>query len=517
MRFVLPQIAAALLLVGAVAAVWQLAGRDRVSGAPGDAARSPSNLPAHAPRIRTSLPAAAYVDPAEFLPKPLCRIVDELREQVSLREAAEAVAKISGLPCRIKEYDLADQGATADDLVTLPGGVPLYLALDQMCTRTAWADRFATPLAWYVEDGIVVITTESAAVDNLFVQAFDALPALRHWDGDWQALIDVLHAHCEGEWVDIDGIGGEIDVAANALVIRQTFPMQRKVAALLEAMQQQAQTIYVDQSPANALLIATLEQPVNGYFQNVPLETAAASLSEQTGISIELAIVDLHDNGIAGDSLVVSDLQDQPLRVVLDAMLSDVMGASLDYVIQDGVLWITTDYAGLYHFPTIFYNVEDLLSVMEAYQLEDLVLQQTSGEWMDIDGIGGEIDVMPNGYLIVSNTRNTHESVREMLAKLREVVRIPDADDPHALVSRTYRLSASLAEDLAPALPNLVAPESWHDPFQASGSGRGRGRGRVYALRLDDEHTSLIVHQTLENHRKIERLLDRIDPRGFGH
>lgn len=513
MRTILLQIIAAIVLVGGVAVVFNFAESDRAHGAPTETVPSAQSAPIDAARMRTSLPAAVYIDPAAYIPEPLCRVVHDSHEQVTLREVAEAVTKISGLPCRIREYDLQDTGNTSDDMVTFGGGVPLYRALDQMCFRKLWHGRFATPLAWYVEHGIVVITTGDATVDQLFVQGFDALPALRHWDGDWQGIIDVLLAHCDGEWMDLDGIGGEIDVAANALLIRQTFPGLRKCAALLEAMHQQAQTIYVDQPPADALLIATLEQPVNGVFQNVPLETAAASLEEQTGIPIELSNDALNDEGVSGDDLVVCNLKGQPLRVVLDAMLAEVAGNALDFFIQDGVLWITTSDEGVDRLSTILYNVEDLLQVMEAYQIEDLILKQTSGEWVDMDGVGGEVDLMPSGYLIVSNTRSSHESVRQMLAKLREVVRIPDADDPNAIVSRNYHLSATLAEDLAPALKKLVAPDSWHDQSQNGHT----GRGQVYSLRLDAHHTSLIVRQTLENHRLIERLLDRVDPHGYGH
>lgn len=82
------------------------------------------------------LHAVAYVDPVKSLTESFGHVLDEPLIDVPLRDVVPVVAELSGIPCRIAADQLDDVDLSPDTIVSLPAGVPLYMALDRMCWET---------------------------------------------------------------------------------------------------------------------------------------------------------------------------------------------------------------------------------------------------------------------------------------------------------------------------------------------------------------------------------------------
>ncbi len=133
-----------------------------------------------------------------------------------------------GVYVEIDDYGLERVGLTANDLVAIPAGVPLHVALDRALREVA-----DNQLTWGIEDGIVTITSRKSADDFISPRAYDVGDLLGpNDDGEW--LLQLLMSHTSGHWYAVSGFNGVASVCGNVLIVSQTVHVQREVAALLE-------------------------------------------------------------------------------------------------------------------------------------------------------------------------------------------------------------------------------------------------------------------------------------------
>ncbi len=501
-----------------------------------------------------TIPEVVYIDPAPFLPEGMDQMVDEALDDVPLNELASHIGEKYGFEVLLVETGLQDAGITTDEEVDFPAGVPLYQAL-----AIALEDVAGTQLTWMEEDGVLKITCDDDAERRQHVQVYDMPSFTVDGDLDTQALIDLVEKFTSGEWVDQDGIGGEIDQSGDVLVIRQTQQVHLETALLLEALSREGRIIRVEHPPHHQRLFEALDQTVDIDIESQPLDQVLAHISEQLGVPIRVRVSALQDAGNTSEDLVSYHLGARSLRSVFKHMLVDVAGVELTYLIADGMFCITTVDDSVDQLELALYDVRDLLQSTSKSDLLDLVAEHTSGEWHDVDGIGGEYSILPNGYMVIRNTNAVHDEIAALLALLREkLVMRPAAEvDAAAFEVRHYYVPTAMADRLERLLPEFIAPDTWRlegdrdggwisrvrvpenwtppthfdDGFQSGGPGgfsqvpisplvpiaqslpsfQGFGRGPLATPGCYEYEVVLIIRQTHAVHEQIADFIDELN------
>ncbi|MDP1798361.1 MAG: hypothetical protein Q8K78_12795, partial [Planctomycetaceae bacterium] len=128
--------------------------------------------------------------------------------------------------------------------------------------------------------------------------------------------------------------------------------------------------------------------------------------------------------------------------------------------------------------------------------------ENTSGQWEEVDGVGGTLDLIGTddlqiaGLLIVRQTEKLHEEIPEILDRLRKPLEIPVKEIEPTRTRSVYVLAdAPTATDLQKMLPRLIVAPGVSWPADS-------------ILRVG---SSLIVTQTEAVHHRIERLITAME------
>ena len=221
------------------------------------------------------------------------------------------------------------------------------------------------------------------------------------------------------------------------------------------------------------------------------------------------------------------------MHVVLQAILSPL---KLDWVLQDGVLWATSEEDALQTLKTAVFDVRDLCrNDEESAALHNAVIEYSGRPWESIDGIGGTLEFARPGTMVVIQTERQLDAVLQLLEDYRLALRNSKrrerpGEDPEEIVTRYYRLQTSVATDLGMWLPVLIEPGTWQDDEHPDAKGRviqlasdtsvldSEGNPVVAADGSEDdgrtalvvEHSTLIVTQTRAVHEEIAELIEKI-------
>jgi len=184
------------------------------------------------------------------------------------------------------------------------------------------------------------------------------------------------------------------------------------------------------QQITEAKILAALKKEVSFNFSETPLRDVAQSLSKMTGVAIMLDAQQLESIGAGSDTPVTSRLTAVSLQSALNIMLRDL---ELTWIIRDKVLMITTPDEAETYLITRVYPVDDLLRHADkkgekvdakTEDIEDLidviVIAVENYSWGESGG-SGSISAFRN-VLIISNTRDVHTAVEELLGELRRVI-----------------------------------------------------------------------------------------------
>ncbi|MFZ1935680.1 MAG: hypothetical protein WCB27_15250 [Thermoguttaceae bacterium] len=188
-----------------------------------------------------------------------------------------------------------------------------------------------------------------------------------------------------------------------------------------------------------ARIEAALASPTELVFVEAPLVDVLDYLKQRHCIEIQTDHKALEDTGVGTDSPVTVDLKGISLRSALNLMLRNL---NLTWIIEDEVLIITTVEEAETRLDTKVYDVADLVVCRDEHDmpwddydsLTDIItstIKPTS--W---DGVGGPGSIQGNALgtakvLVVSQTRDVHEEIAALLAKIREVAKkTPNAGTP---------------------------------------------------------------------------------------
>jgi hypothetical protein len=158
-------------------------------------------------------------------------------------------------------------------------------------------------------------------------------------------------------------------------------------------------------------------------FVETPLEQVVNQLQDQYGISIQLDVLALQDAGLNPQEPVTVSVHNISLKSALRLMLQP---HHLTHIVQDEVLKITTPEQAETCLVTCVYDVRDWLSGSSdtdgIQALIDAIISCVASETWAVNG-GGQAQIRPlkPGVLVISQTQQVHEDIRDLLAALRQI------------------------------------------------------------------------------------------------
>jgi hypothetical protein len=226
-------------------------------------------------------------------------------------------------------------------------------------------------------------------------------------------------------------------------------------------------------------LEAALRQRGSIDFVETPLKDVAQSLSQQFGVPIVLARKKLDEAGISPDTSITKKLDNLPLESALRLILKDV---ELGLTIRDNVIVISTGEDIESQLVTRVYPVLDLIarSVVSdkdgktiSFADYDILIEVITStlkpdSWDDVGGPGA-IDYLDSaGALVVSQTRDVHWQLDNLLLALRRAKAIqsipsgtlPPSGQDSAAIRPAYSISTRKLPAQS-ALPNWQRPQTY--------------------------------------------------------
>ncbi|QDT48056.1 hypothetical protein Pan258_20960 [Symmachiella dynata] len=506
------------LLLG-LSAHWVQAAEDKPA-----AAATEKKIPEISDEPRT-------VDPATLMPKKLAARATVDFSDSSLREVLDWLRDEQGLVVLLEKNALAEKGISlSEPLSDHLNDAPIYLLLNRL--RSLGLD-------WYFENEILHITTAEIAEEQLQLQSYN-ISDLFEAGYDEDSLADAVTTTVKPEsWQEIGG-PGVYQTLGDVVFVRQTGDIQRQVQGLFAALRKHGRQTFSYDPPANLQLQQKLMENVSVNFKETPLEDAVKTLATEANVDMRLDKPDLLKQGIREREPITLSLTDRNLETALRAMLLDL---KLTWVLQDGVLWITSvDKAGKI-MKTAVYDVRDLCrDDNESDALYDAISSQANPELWEIRSGPGQLNFPQAGTLVVYAQDQLHQEVLGLLETYRTALRSSkpreiEAVDPQEVVTVYYRLHANVAHSLSFHLQYLVEPDSWENEDHPDAPGEislvesvpdiqgaeGKLSLAVAGQAADAARTAvisravLVIRQTRENHKKIAEVINRVrtgDPIG---
>ncbi len=400
-----------------------------------------------------------YIDRSRYLPESLRKSFDIDLNDVELRAFAKSVQELTGYPVILDMAELTNAGIGPDAVLNLKTfHAPIYLVMDRAFENVA-----GTEMAWDLDDEIIYFTTREKADTLVRAQTVDVSELLD--DGYAMSdIINVLQHHSSGPWMDIDGDGGTMIPLGTRLTFAQTQHGRFEVLSLLEGMRTLGRRIAIDQPELNRKIHSGLAASVTCDFHDKELTEVLEDLGHQIEIPIVLDRTELVNSGLSGGEKISLSLPANPLQRVFKILLADVDGTELAAIPEDGVLKITTREKVETIWNVEIFDVSDLVSQDEMWQVVNLIEAGTSEPWVNIDGEGGSATPIPGQRVVVRQTRSGLQAVNRLLNDHRNTVRMrPPRPEPDAnqVEVRYYRMTDRLAGELQVIIPRFVAVESW--------------------------------------------------------
>jgi hypothetical protein len=229
---------------------------------------------------------------------------------------------------------------------------------------------------------------------------------------------------------------------------------------------------------SQARILHALEEPISLNAVDMPLRDVVDRLQADCRISIQLDVKAITDAGGVPEMQITGNFSNIRLRSALELML---VPHELNWIIHADSLLITSDAKAKEHVETRIYPVHDLVEggseMGEGEDYDSLLDLLTSTiaptTWTDSGGTGS-LSPFPNSKaLVVSHTREIHEQIEVLFARLRDVreqqgIRVSDGKTkrPSELSdSASNPIGATDDVERAPRRLNLsTAQPAWRMP-----------------------------------------------------
>lgn len=215
-------------------------------------------------------------------------------------------------------------------------------------------------------------------------------------------------------------------------------------------------------------VVATLERALQRQtkpaFDNTPLADVVAYYSHEFDVNIVLNAKGLADAAV-DPSAPVSWTLHKP--VTLEAALHLILEEfDLTFVIQDEVLKITSKDKADECRTSEVYPVGDLIGPPPGSFgtiIQVITSSVNPDSWDDVGGPNPDIQVGPGYCLVITQTREGHAEIRNLLAKIRATAKDSLASRDHLTTVSAYRVPYGTGQQTAEALKNIVVPKSWSE------------------------------------------------------
>lgn len=409
-----------------------------------------------------------------------------------LSDVMEFLSALHDVPIALDQRDLDDFGISADEPVSII--LEPFPAIDLSKAKTpeeriellAKAKDRALPLhraltwilkpldlSWYVDEGVIRVTSVDAAEARMLSRSYYVGPLLRSGVSE-QALVEAVEKMTSSSWQTLEGSGGAQALIGDVLSVRQTWQGHRELRALLEALGRRVPWQYVMDSDVQVPLQERLEATVESVeFVDSSLSDVVEFLAEVSATRIRFDYPGLEEEGIDSSEPVSITANKRTLRGILKHILKPI---DCQAVVHDGGLIITTNVRAEEALHTVIYDVRDLINGLDQqYRLVRGILSTTNGPWEIVDGSGGAIMLFGEDRLLVRQTDEVHLEIRGLLSAQRQAKALsgdgavntkpterPTGTLPAAQVeTRLYRVPSTTAEDLMLSLPELVGEGTW--------------------------------------------------------
>ncbi|WP_442483521.1 hypothetical protein [Aeoliella sp. SH292] len=227
-----------------------------------------------------------------------------------------------------------------------------------------------------------------------------------------------------------------------ASAVKPTMPDATKVTPVAWAEDRDQRTSRIQQTLRDPLDSVGIE------VDQMPLHEVISLLRENYDLQVQLDLAALEDLGLTPNTPIDASLENISLGAALRLLLKP---HDLTYVISDEVLLITSEEEALTRLTIGVYPVGDLFASKEGSEADDSADQRrrignmdalvhvihstvASDTWVNNGGPEADICAMQPGLLIISQTRDVHEEIQQLLAALRLAKQhefaIPHTEDP---------------------------------------------------------------------------------------
>src|SRR5262245_61935184 len=288
------------------------------------------------------------IDPATLVPQRLAQTATVQFDNASLNEVVQWLRDDQKINTIADSKRLQDAGISLGEPITdALNNEPLYLLLNRLRV---------VGVAWSFRDEILRFGPASALDDELRTASYlvgDIFDAGYKEHG----LISTLETCAGNTWESIDGVGGNLQTLGDVLFVRQTELGHRHVAGLLAALRSHGRRTLTYDEPQHFAIREALQAHVTLDVQDAPLVDVLADVGRQAGVAIRIDTAAFRENRVRDREPISVTLSDQPLHVVLHAVLAPL---KLDWVLQDGVLWATSQEQSNETLKTAVFDVRDL-------------------------------------------------------------------------------------------------------------------------------------------------------------
>jgi hypothetical protein len=459
------------------------------------------------------------VSPEEAIERALETKVSLKFAGTPLADVVEQLSKSQKIPILLSRRDLENAGIDA--------ATPIDFECREMTLGSALY-HMLRPFELVVDskEGALAITTHERACEAQKVRLYyvkDLLFVDDEGKEDYDSLIDLIKSTVSPtSWDDVGG-PGSIAPYSGMLVFAQTDAVHREVRDLLAALRKVAGQHKEGGTVPAWVLPATHEQVLGDVEKRLdqvtrlkigeqPLSEVIKGLAKSEGLNIHIDSKGLEDAGIPLDTPLSLDVVNLQVKTALEHALGQT---GLTFTFDHEALIVTTRERSSQTPLTRIYPVGDLVTQAPADEFEDPsddydtliglikgALQPTS--WDDVGGHGSIGKHERTKSLVCSTDRSVHHEIEKLLATIRRMRPKPAEIQPAAADRRVVRVYM-LAEkngiptadggEVAKLLTETVEPEAWKQPDAYIRPIAGR----------------LMVRQTPAVHRKVKRLLDKLD------